>query len=78
MTFAHDLLQREVVAKTSGRIYSDQWFLSVKRHSLHEESRRISAETVLTMLWWEDEDTLVEIQEEQERREYRRSDWRDD
>ncbi|HEX5370574.1 MAG TPA: ImmA/IrrE family metallo-endopeptidase [Dehalococcoidia bacterium] len=78
MTFANALLRRDAVSKTSGQVYSDQWFSYVKRHSLHEESRRISADLVLTMLWWDNEDILIEIQEEQERRDYRRSDWRDD
>jgi hypothetical protein len=78
MTFANDLLKGSVGRSTSGQVYSDQWFSSAKRHSIHEDSRRISDELVLTLLWWENEDALSEIQEEQERREYRRSDWRDD
>ena len=79
MTFASDLLRgTSRVAKTSGQVYSDQWFSSGRPHSVHEDSRRISSELVLTLLWWNDEGPLVEIQEEQERREYRRSDWSDD
>ena len=78
VTFATDLLRRTGGARTSGQVYSDQWFSSVKRHSVHEDSRRISGELVLSFLWWEDESSLIEIEEEQERRAYRRSDWRDD
>jgi Zn-dependent peptidase ImmA (M78 family) len=78
MTFANDLLRGSAGRSTSGQVYSDQWFSSVKRHSVHEDSRRIGDELVLTLLWWENEDPLVEIQEEEERRDYRRSDWRDD
>ena len=78
MTFASELLQGTSGLKTSGQVYSDQWFSSVRRHSIHEDSRCISNELVLTLLWWDDEDPLIEIQEEQERREYRRSDWGND
>lgn len=78
MTFANDLLRRTGDAGRSGQVYSDQWFSSVKRHGVHEDSRRISDELVLTLLWWKDEGPLIEIEEEQERRTYRRSDSRDD
>jgi hypothetical protein len=61
MTFANDLLKGSVGRSTSGHVYSDQWFSSVKRHSLHEDSRRISDELGLTLLWWENEDALIEI-----------------
>ena len=78
VTFANELLRgTSRGVKTSGQVYSDQWFSSVRPHSVHEDSRRISSELVLTLLWWNDEDPLIEIQEEQERREYRRSDWAD-
>ena len=78
LTFASELLQGALaVQKTSGQVYSDQWFSSVRLHSIHEDSRRISSELVLTLLWWNDEGPLIEIHDEQERREYRRSDWSD-
>lgn len=78
MTFANDLLRGAGGGSMSGQVYSDQWFSSVKRQSLHEDSRRIGGDLVLTLLWWNDEDPLIEIEEEQERREYRRSDREDE
>ena len=36
-------------------MYSDQWFSSVKRHGVHEDSKRITDNLVLTLLWWKDE-----------------------
>lgn len=79
MTFASELLQgTSHETKTSGEVCSDQWFSSVRPHSIHEDSRRIHSGLVLTLLWWTDEGPLIEIQEDQEQREYRRSDWRDD
>lgn len=78
-TFADELLKGTSRGRrTSGHVYADQWFSSVPTHSVHEDSCRISSELVLTLLWWDDESPLVEIQEEQERREYRRADWGDD
>ena len=78
LTFASELLGGASVSlPTSGSVYSDQWFSSVLPHSVHEDSRRIGGELVLTLLWWKDEDPLIEIQEDQERRDYRRSDRRD-
>ena len=75
ITFASELLRRTTSgATTSGQVYADQWFPSVRPHSVHEDSRRISNDLVLTLLWWNDEEPLIEIEEEQERREYRRSD----
>jgi Zn-dependent peptidase ImmA (M78 family) len=78
MTFAHDLMTRSVGARTTGEVYSDQWLSSVERHIVHEDSRLIGPELVLTLLWWKDEDPLIEIEEEQERIAYGRSDARDD
>ena len=78
MTFANELLSGTSRGRTtSGQVYADQWFSSVPTHRVHEDSRLISSELVLTLLWWNDEGPLIEIQEEQERREYRRSDWGD-
>jgi IrrE N-terminal-like domain len=76
MTYTNEVLKGGTA--NAGQVNSDQWFASVKRHSLHEDARRISDELVLSLLWWDDEDPLIEIQEEQEQRDYRRSDWRDD
>ena len=78
MTFADELLKGTSQGRTtSGHVYAEQWFSSVPTHSVHEDSRRISSELVLTLLWWDDESPLIEMQEEQERREYRRADWGD-
>jgi len=77
-TFAYDLLKGQASANTHGDVYSDQWFSSVNRHSIHEDSRQIGDDLVLTLLWWKDERPLMEIEEEEERRANRRSDWRDE
>ena len=79
LTFADELLRGAPGgARTSGDVYSDQWFPSASPHTIHEDSRRINSELVLTLLWWNDEGSLVEIQEKQEQWEYRRADGYDD
>lgn len=78
MTFANDLITRSASVRTAGNVYSDQWFSSAERHTIHEDSRLIGAELVLTLLWWKDEEPLIDIEEEQERIAYGRSDARED
>jgi len=62
----------------AGDVPSGEWFSRGSGYYLHEEARRITGELVLSMLWWTDEGPLIELQEEDERRAYRRSDWRED
>ncbi len=77
-TFASDLFKGLGCGETAGEVSSDQWFSSVRRHEVHEDSRRHGPDTVLTLLSWKNEDPLIEIQEEDDRRQDRRSDWRTD
>ena len=77
-TFAHDIAKKGV---DSGRgpVYVDEWFTgAVERHSVHEDSRRMTQDAVLSILWWTDERPLEEIVARDEGRAYRRSDWRKD
>ncbi len=77
-TFAHDLArgQRDGGA---GHVYVDEWFSGAdERHNIHEDSRRITDDLVLSILCWTDEEPLQAIVERDEGRAYRRSDWRKD
>jgi hypothetical protein len=38
----------------------------------------LSDDLVLSLLWWKDEKQLIDLEEEQEQRDARRSDWRED
>jgi hypothetical protein len=77
-TFAHDLAKGQGDAG-AGDVYVDEWFGGAdERHSIREDSRRITEDLVLSILWWTDEEPLEAIVERDEGRAYRRSDWRKD
>jgi Zn-dependent peptidase ImmA (M78 family) len=77
-TFAARLLSGDPEDASAGDVSSDQWFASRRRHYLHEDSMRIGPAQVLSLLSWPDEAPLIEIQDDEERRAYRRSDRRDE
>ena len=77
-TFAYDIA-RGKAENGEGHVYVDEWFTgAVERHNIHEDSRRLTQDLVLSILWWTDEGPLEEIVERDERRSARRSDFRDD
>jgi hypothetical protein len=77
-TFAYDIANGTAEAG-EGQIYVDEWFSgAVERHTIHEDSRRLTDSRVVSILWWTDEKPLAEIVERDERRSHRRSDWRRD
>lgn len=77
-TFAYDIAKVKGNSG-QGQVYVDEWFTgAVERHSVHEDSRRITQEGVLSLIWWTDERPLEEIVARDEGRAYRRSDRRKD
>ena len=77
-TFAVDIAQGKAEAG-EGDVYVDEWFSgAVERHTIHEDSRRVTDDLVVSILWWTNEKPLEEIVERDEQRSYRRSDWRRD
>lgn len=77
-TFAFDIAQGKTEAG-EGDVYVDEWLSgAVERHAIHEDSRRVTDDLVLSILWWTNEKPLEEIVERDEQRSYRRSDWRRD
>ena len=77
-TFAYDIA-RGTADSGSGQVYVDEWCTgAVERHSIHEDSRRLTDQLVLSVLSWTDESPLEAIVERDERRSYSRSDRRDD
>ena len=45
---------------------------------LHQESRLFANDFVLTLLWWRDEKQIIDLDEAEELRSAKRSDWRDE
>ena len=59
-------------------VRADHWFSASRfdRYYIRESCLRIGTDALLTLLWWEDEQQLVDIAEAEERSAERRSDWR--
>jgi hypothetical protein len=74
-TFAYDIA-RGKADSGSDHVYVDEWFSgATERHRIHADSRRLTDDLVLSILWWTDESPLQDIVERDEQRAYRRSDW---
>ena len=77
-TFAYDIAKGQT-DRGSGHVYVDEWLAgAVERHSILEDSRRVTDDLVLSILWWTDERPLEDIAARDEGRAARRSDWRKD
>jgi hypothetical protein len=77
-TLAYDIARGRADRGTDN-VYVDEWLSgAVERHRIHEDSRRLTDDLVLSILWWTDESPLKEIVERDEQYAYRRSDWRKD
>lgn len=79
-TLAHNLLRGSTTVHAAIDADADEWFThpASGNYTIHEESVRISNELILSLLWWNDEQQLIDLQEEDERIEARRSDWKED
>ena len=79
-TLAHKLLQEARIENQSLDTDADEWFThrDSGNYTIHEESICITKDHVLSLLWWKDEQQLIDLQEEAERIEARRSDWREE
>ena len=81
-TLAYDLLHNNqlMVGSEALDIYADEWLAvdSSDGYSIHEESILIADGLVLSLLWWKDEQQLIDLEDEMERRSSRRSDGRED
>lgn len=79
-TVAIDLLRGAATPFAPADVPADEWFTHPRsgEYTIHEESVRVTDELVLSLLWWKDENQLIDLGEEEERRESRRSDWREE
>lgn len=59
-------------------VRADKWFDVHKsdRYYIRESCFRNGPDSVITILWWEDEAQIIDLEEEDERNAARRSDWR--
>ena len=77
-TFAYNIARGQS-EEGCDHVYVDEWFSgATERHRIHEDSRRLSADLVFSILWWTDERPLQDIADRDEHRAHRRSDSRND
>lgn len=64
-TFAYDLLHGKDNAG-AGDVDADNWIdhRDARNYVIHEESVRITKEFVLTLLWWEDESQILDLDDD--------------
>ena len=81
-TVAFDLLRGAALPFTPADMPADEWFTHSRsgEYTIHEESFRVTDELILSLLWWKDENQLIDLEEDEgeEQRESRRSDWREE
>jgi hypothetical protein len=77
-TYAFDLFKRPRERELTGEVQANAWFDHplAARHYIHEHSLRTSYGDVLALLWWKNEQMLIEIDEYEETQASRRSDRR--
>jgi hypothetical protein len=79
-SLAADLLTNKLEDKKSGDVRADRWFERDKseKYYIRESCFKTGPDSMTVILWWEDEHQLMDIEEEDERRASRRSDYRED
>lgn len=79
-SLAAGLLSNKFTDSTDGNVRSDHWFEHDKaeKYYIRESCFRTGPDSILVLLWWQDEQQLIDIAEEEELRANRRSDQRED
>ncbi|MGB8411835.1 MAG: ImmA/IrrE family metallo-endopeptidase [Candidatus Binatus sp.] len=79
-SYAFDLLKSSAERELKGEVSAAAWFNHsvANRYDVYEHSLRTRYGEVFTLLWWKNEQMLIDIEEYEERRAARRSDRRRD
>lgn len=79
-SIAASLLANTLTDGKAGDVRTDRWFerKGGEKYYIRESCLRTGSDSILVLLWWEDEKQLIDIAEEEEHRANRRSDYRDD
>jgi hypothetical protein len=72
------LIAGERIPDKGNDVCSDKWFevRDAERYYIRESCFRNGPGSVVTILWWDDEAQIIDLEEEEERNAARRSDWR--
>jgi len=70
-TIAYDLLQGKASSPGSVDVAADGWFAhrDAHRYAIREDSIRITDDFVLSLLWWKDEQQLLDLDDEDDEEE---------
>lgn len=79
-SLASGLLAGRSAYATGGEVRADRWFERerAEKYYIRESCFKTGTDSVVVMLWWADEQQLIDIAEEEELRGSRRSDDRDE
>jgi hypothetical protein len=79
-SLAASLLADKLANSKAGDVRADRWFErdNAEKYYIRESCFRTSADSVLVMLWWQDEQQLIDLAEDEELHASRRSDQRED
>jgi hypothetical protein len=79
-TYAYDLSRGVADHELQGEVPANAWFdhEMADDHYLIEHSLRSNRGDVISLLWWKNERMLIHIEEYEEAKAARRSDWRED
>lgn len=77
-TVTAQMLQHPGLTQLSAEVRADHWFSAYhsERYYIRESCLRVGKDAILTLIWWEDEQQLIDIADAEDRRAARRSDWR--
>jgi hypothetical protein len=79
-SLAANLLGNKFTNSKAGDVRADWWFErdNAEKYYIRESCLRTCTDSVLVLLWWEDEQQLIDIAEEEELRASHRADHRED
>jgi len=79
-SMAASLITNTFANSKTGDVRTDRWFArdSAEKYYIRESCFKTGPDSVLVLLWWQDEQQLIDIAEEEELRANSRSDQRDE
>jgi hypothetical protein len=79
-SLAASLLANSFIDSKAGDVRADRWFErdNAEKYYIRESCFRTGPDSILVLLWWENEQQLIEIAQDDELRASRRSDRRED
>jgi hypothetical protein len=79
-TVTATMFEEATISEDSDDIRADHWFGADRseKYYIHESCFRTGPDSVVTLLWWQDEQQIIDLNEAEERRAERRFDGREE